>query len=122
VARAATLPGDLEAAAAALARSAGRQGVEAELASHAGTGLHTARLRGGDAAAQAEVVRRWRAAVTPRGGTVVLRRRLPGVDDLVDPWFDAPAGAPSSLALMRRVKASLDPEGRCAPGRFVGGI
>lgn len=122
VARAATLPDDLAAAADALARAAADQRVEAALASHTGVGLHTARLRGGDAAGHAAVVRRWRAAVVARGGSVVLRRRVPGVDGLVDAWFDDPASAPSALALMRRVKAQLDPDGRCAPGSFVGGI
>lgn len=122
VARAATLPGDLQLVADALARAAAAEQVEAVLASHAGVGLHTARLRGGDAAAHAAVVRGWRAAVVARGGSVVLRRRMPGVDGLVDAWFDDPAYAPGALALMRRVKAQLDPGGRCAPGVFVGGI
>lgn len=122
VARAATRPGDLAAAAAALALAAGEAGIDATLASHAGVGLHTARLRGGDAAAHAAVVRGWRAAITARGGTVVVRRRIPGVDGLVDPWFDDPAAAPSALGVMRRVKAQLDPGNRCAPGSFVGGI
>jgi glycolate oxidase FAD binding subunit len=68
------------------------------------------------------VVRAWRRALSAGGGTVTLRRRLNGVDVLVDPWYDEPAQAPSALAVMRRVKAQLDPADRCAPGRFVGGI
>lgn len=120
VARAATRADGLPAAAGALRRAAGGAGVEAELSSHAGLGLHTARLRGGDAAAHAAVVRSWRRSLTADGGSVVLRRRLDGVDDLVDPWFDEQA--PSALGVMRQVKARLDPDNRCAPGRFVGGI
>lgn len=122
VARAATLPGDLAVAAEALARATAAGPVEAALASHAGVGLHSARLRGGDPAAHAAVVRRWRAAVVARGGSVVLHRRIPGVDGLVDAWYDDPASAPSALGVMRRVKAQLDPGNRCAPGSFVGGI
>ncbi|MEM9490215.1 MAG: FAD-linked oxidase C-terminal domain-containing protein [Myxococcota bacterium] len=26
------------------------------------------------------------------------------------------------MAIMRRIKDHLDPHGRCAPGRFVGGL
>jgi glycolate oxidase FAD binding subunit len=122
VVRAATPVSALAGTAGALRRAAAVAGVEAELSSHAGWGLHTARLRGGGAGAHAEVVRAWRRAVAAQGGTVVLRRRLDGVDALVDPWYDEPAQAPSALAVMRRVKAQLDPGGRCAPGRFVGGI
>jgi glycolate oxidase FAD binding subunit len=107
--------------AAALIEAAGRAGVEARLASHAGLGLHTARLSGGDARDHAAVVRDWRRTVAGLGGTVVLRRRIDGVDGLVDPWCD-PGAPPSALAVMRRVKAQLDPDRRWAPGRFVGGI
>lgn len=121
VARAATLPDRLPAVAAALVEVAARAGVEARLASHAGLGLHTARLSGGDARAHAAVVRDWRRTVAGLGGTVVLRRRIDGVDGLVDPWCD-PGAPPSALAVMRRVKAQLDPDRRWAPGRFVGGI
>lgn len=122
VARAATLPNRLADVADALSRAAAGVEVEAVLSSHAGVGLHTARLRGGDAAAHAAVVRDWRRAVAAMGGSVVLRRRLNGVGDLVDPWYDRDGPAPSSLAVMRRVKERIDPGRRCAPGRFVGGI
>jgi len=39
------------------------------------------------------------------------------VRDTLDMW-----GPVQGLALMRRVKEQFDPEGRFAPGRFVGGI
>lgn len=122
VARGATLPSGLADAARALDLAAEEHDVEARLSSHAGVGLHTVRLRGGDAAAHAAVVRAWRRALTRAGGSVILRRRLPGVDDSVDAWFDEPDQAPSALKVMRAVKQRLDPAGRCAPGRFVGGI
>lgn len=118
VARAATLPDRFPAAATVLDQAAGRAGVEAELASHVGLGLHTARLRGGDARAHAAAVEAWRHRVGELGGHVVVRRHLPGVEDHADVWGPPPAG----LALMRRVKEQLDPGGRCAPGRFVGGL
>jgi glycolate oxidase FAD binding subunit len=122
VARGTTLPADLPAAAAALSRAAAQAGVEAELASSVGLGVHTARLRGGDAAAHAAVVRAWRRDLVALGGSCVLHRRAEGVDGLVDPWYDEPSQAPSALAVMRRVKEQLDPDGRLAPGRFVGGM
>jgi glycolate oxidase FAD binding subunit len=68
-----------------------------------------------DAAAALE---RARAALIPRGGSLVLHAAPPAVRALVDPW-----GPPAaSFPLMRRLKEALDPEGRLAPGRFVGGL
>lgn len=121
VARGASRPGDLATVAAALAEAAADAGVDATLCSAAGIGLHDAILRGGDAAAHARVVARWRAALTALGGSVVLRERIAGVDEHVDVWLD-PTAPPSTLPLMRAVKQALDPEGRCAPGRYLGGI
>lgn len=117
VARAATLPDRLPQAAADLAEVAAQAGVEARLASHAALGLHTARFSG-DPAAQAAAVRAWRGRVTALGGTVVLRRHVEGLDSPAD-VFGPP---PSAINVMRRVKAQLDPDRRCAPGRFVGGL
>lgn len=117
VARAATLPDRLPDAAAALAEAAVQAGAEARLASHAGLGLHTARLSGAPAA-QVVGARAWRQRITALGGTVVLRRHAP---DLGSP-ADIFGPEPSAISVMRRVKAQLDPERRCAPGRFVGGI
>ncbi|MGH9062676.1 MAG: FAD-binding oxidoreductase [Acidimicrobiales bacterium] len=114
VARAATLPSRLGEVAEALGRAAGEAGVGAALTSHAGLGLHTARLSGGGVAGHAAAVRGWRSAVSALAGTVVVRRRPPGLEDLVDVW----GPAPSALALMRRVKERLDPEGRLGQGRF----
>ncbi|MGH9072938.1 MAG: FAD-binding oxidoreductase, partial [Acidimicrobiales bacterium] len=62
----------------------------------------------------AAAVRGGRSAVSALAGTVVVRRRPPGLEDLVDVW----GPAPSALALMRRVKERLDPEGRLGQGRF----
>jgi glycolate oxidase FAD binding subunit len=115
VARAATLPDRLARVARALDRAAEAAGVDASLISSAALGLHTARIRGGDPAAHAELVRSWRRAVGALGGTVRLHRRAPGLDGLVDAWGDPPSAA----AVMRAVKRRLDPDGRCGPGRFA---
>jgi glycolate oxidase FAD binding subunit len=120
VARATSLPGQLPDVARGLADAAAEAGVEATLASHAGLGLHSARLRGGDGAGHAAAVTAWRRRVVGLGGTVVVRRRLAGVDAIIDPWGE---GVPAStVALMRRVKEQFDPGRRCAPGRQIGGI
>lgn len=115
VLRATSSPSRLGAVAEALDRAAAGAGVEAELTSHAGVGLHTARLVGPHAAALAAASRSWRSAVGTLGGTVVVRRRVPGLQDSVDLWGPAPSG----VELMARVKGALDPAGRLAPGRFA---
>jgi len=61
---------------------------------------------------------RLRAAVAPYDGTVVVRSMPPEQKAELDVW--GPAG--DALPLMRRVKERFDPQGRLAPGRFVGGI
>jgi len=63
------------------------------------------------------VVARLRTAVA-LGGSVVVER-APAVDKAsLDVWGAVPGG----FALMRGLKASLDPRGILNPGRFVGGI
>ena len=114
VVRGSTLPDGFGPAAEALRAAAGEAGVEAVLHSHVGIGLHTARLSGGDAAAHARAAATWRQSLEALGGHVVIRRRIPGVEEAVDVLPVDPAGA----AIMKRVKDLLDPESRCAPGRF----
>ena len=121
VARGTSRPGDLAVVAAALDAAAAEAGVDASLHSAAGIGLHDAVLRGGDAAAHAQVVARWRTALAAAGGSVVLRERVAGVEEHVDPWLD-PSSPPPTLPVMRALKTALDPESRCAPGRYLGGI
>ena len=48
-------------------------------------------------------------------GAVLLRQRPVDFDATVDPLGPAPAAA----GLLRAVKARLDPDGRCAPGRLA---
>ncbi|HEX5496011.1 MAG TPA: FAD-binding oxidoreductase [Mycobacteriales bacterium] len=115
VIRAGTRPDRLPDVVEALRRAAGPAGVTAELTSSVAAGVHTARLRGGDAAGHAACLRDWRAAVRDLGGTVTLRRRRDGVDDLVPAW-----GPPApSVGVLRALKARFDPDRRFAPGRFA---
>jgi glycolate oxidase FAD binding subunit len=59
-----------------------------------------------------------RTALEARRGALTLAAAPPEVRAGFDAWGSTPA----SLEVMRRLKARLDPEGRLAPGRFVGGL
>ena len=109
-----TLPSRLTAVAAALADAADAAGVDVSLASHSALGLHTARFSG-PPAQQAAAFDRWRREVLALGGTVLLRERPAEIDAAVD----ALGPAPSAVGLLRALKARLDPDGRCAPGRLA---
>jgi glycolate oxidase FAD binding subunit len=61
---------------------------------------------------------RGRGALVALGGTLVLAAAPPEVRAGFDPW----GAPPAAVKVMRQLKARLDPEGRLAPGRFVGGI
>lgn len=118
VVRGACLPTQLGAAAQACAAAAAASGVTAELQAHVLLGVLTARVSDGDAAAHAAFVDDWRGGLGDLGGHAVVRRTAEGVADVVDVW----GPPPPAIELMRQVKRRLDPDGRCAPGRFVGGI
>ncbi|MBW3665648.1 MAG: FAD-binding oxidoreductase [Actinobacteria bacterium] len=115
VLRAGTLPGQLGTALEALHRVTEPAGVHVRVRSHAGLGLHTVRLAGGEPADHASVTRSWRDAVVGLGGHVTVRRRREGVE------VEGRAPPPEAQALMRAVKRRFDPDGRCATGRFVFG-
>lgn len=108
----APLVAEIEAAAAA-AR------VVAEIAAHAGNGVAWCQLLGApDEAALRGVAEAARAAARRLGGWAVFESLPAELRGQLDPWgFDTPA-----LAIMRRVKAALDPGGVFSPGRFVGGL
>jgi glycolate oxidase FAD binding subunit len=110
VARAGVLQDRLPAAAEALTRAASEHGAEVSLVAELCVGVATASITGGDAGA---VVTAWREAVEGLGGTVSLHRTASGVN--VPAW----GSPPSAVALMRRVKSQLDPDGRFGPGRFA---
>lgn len=118
VVRAACLPTDVGRARRACAEAADAAGVDAALQAHVLLGVLTARASGGDADAHAAFVAGWRERLADLGGHAVVRRTADGVADVVDVWGPPPA----SIGLMRAVKQRLDPDGRCAPGRFLGGI
>jgi glycolate oxidase FAD binding subunit len=59
-----------------------------------------------------------RSALEGRRGSLTLAAAPPEVRAGLDPW----GAPPSSLPVMRRLKARFDPDGRLAPGRFVGGL
>lgn len=73
----------------------------------------------GDADEAARAIESARAALRPLGnGALVLAAAPPPLRARADAWGPPPPG----IDVMRRLKAQLDPEGRLAPGRFVGGI
>jgi glycolate oxidase FAD binding subunit len=89
-----------------------------EVRGSAGTGVLYAGLPGAappDAAAR--IVDDLRAAAHDAGGFAVVLTAPAAVRDHIDLWGPVPG-----LDLMRRVKEQFDPDGRLAPGRFVGGI
>jgi glycolate oxidase FAD binding subunit len=59
-----------------------------------------------------------RAALEPRGGTVVVLEAPLEVKREIDVW----GPATDALSIMRRVKAELDPRGTLNRGRLIGGI
>jgi glycolate oxidase FAD binding subunit len=72
-----------------------------------------------DAARAADAVASARRALGALGnGALVLAAAPDALRARVDVWGPPPSG----LEVMRRLKRELDPEGRLAPGRFVGGL
>jgi glycolate oxidase FAD binding subunit len=72
----------------------------------------------GDTAAAVAALQGARRALVALGGSLTLAAAPPEVRAGFEPW----GAPPAAVEVMRRLKARLDPEGRMAPGRFVGGI
>jgi glycolate oxidase FAD binding subunit len=92
----------------------------ARVVARAGHGLAWMTLPGaggGDPDATAATVGQLRAALAP--SPCVVLDAPAAVRAALDPWGPA---ADAQLALMRRVKARFDPDGRCNRGLFLGGI
>jgi glycolate oxidase FAD binding subunit len=86
---------------------------------HPALGIALLGGEGKDPEAVAAAVGFARAALRPLGsGALVLADAPPAVRSRVDVWGPPPPG----IEVMRRLKRELDPDGRLAPGRFVGGI
>ncbi|HTY41699.1 MAG TPA: FAD-binding oxidoreductase [Thermoanaerobaculia bacterium] len=71
-----------------------------------------------DASGVAAAVAAARSGLAAAGGSLVIAAAPEPVRAAADVWGPPPA----AVALMRGVKARLDPQRRLAPGRFVGGI
>jgi glycolate oxidase FAD binding subunit len=71
-----------------------------------------------DTAAAVAALTRARGAQVALGGTLTVAAAPPEVRAGFDPW----GAPPAAVEVMRRLKARFDPDGRLAPGRFVGGI
>jgi glycolate oxidase FAD binding subunit len=89
----------------------------ARVVARAGAGLAWITLADADVDALIAAVAELRAALAP--SPCVLLDAPRAVRAAADPWGPV---EPAQLALMRRVKARMDPGGRCNPGLFVGGI
>jgi glycolate oxidase FAD binding subunit len=92
-------------------------GLEPVVWAHAGSGVAYAAC---NAPSDAMVLRETRRAVTALGAnaSLVIERCPTVLKRAIDVWGDPGRG----LALMRVLKASLDPKNTLNPGRYVGGI
>jgi glycolate oxidase FAD binding subunit len=71
-----------------------------------------------DPRAAASAIESVRAAVRSANGSAVIAAAPPALRARVDVW----GPPPSAIAVMRQLKAQLDPDSRLSPGRFVGGL
>ena len=101
---------------AILREAAPRAGLDVRWRAHAGHGLVFARL-GGAEDALVLAVDKLRQAAGERRGSLVVLDAPPALAERVDVW-----GPSAALELMRRLKASFDPNATLNPGRFVGRI
>jgi glycolate oxidase FAD binding subunit len=96
-----------------------RNRFRAAFVAHAGIGIITGVLAGGDSAQDmAETLKEWRDVARRAGGHAVLEWAPLALKEAVTVW-DPPGPA---FRIMERIKARLDPRGILSPGRFVGGI
>jgi glycolate oxidase FAD binding subunit len=116
-----TLPARLADTFDAVARATAVLGSNARVATGGCAVVGSLRIvvTGARTSAVAMFVERLRAEIAAWDGTVVVQGAPRDVRAAVDPWGPVPA---DTLALMRAIKATFDPDRRLNPGRFVGGL
>lgn len=91
-------------------------GVEMDVISHAGSGVHDLIISGeGDVADYKESLDKFRGSLGEMAYPLTIRNGVAPLDQLVDLLGSPP---PVAAKVMQRVKTSLDPENRLSPGRF----
>ena len=120
--KASVLPARVTAFMRTLEEEGDSSGLTMAVQAHAGNGIihvRVSRPAAPDPRTQARVtVDRLRAEAAGLGGTLVVERAAPEVKPGLDLW----GGDIQGLALMKRIKQTLDPGGILSPGRFVDGI
>jgi glycolate oxidase FAD binding subunit len=113
-----TPPGSVAALLVLLRALAGEHQVWPAVRGSAGVGALFVGFAGDEAAGPlAAFLSGVRAGCARRGGSATVLRAPAPVKASLDVWGPVPG-----LDLMRRVKRQFDPDGRLAPGRFVGGL
>jgi glycolate oxidase FAD binding subunit len=112
VLRVSTLPSDLE---TLLPHIPDHEGIRW----HAHATVGTVRIGIRDAEEVVDLLRQLRPRAEAVGGSVVVERGTPAVKQALKGELAMP---PPAFELMRGVKSALDPGGRLAPGRLLGGI
>lgn len=107
---------------AALEEKGRAAGLAMAVQAHAGNGIIRVRMERPDeppveGSARA-IVERLRAVVASLGGTLVVEHADPAIKPGLDLW----GGGIEGLALMKRIKQTMDPGRIMSPGRFVDGI
>ena len=120
--KASVLPTRVMAFMTALEDEGRRRGLPMAVQAHAGNGIVHVRVSRPDGSAVRVAVRgaveRLRAEAAALGGTLVVEQADPDLKPDLDLW----GGGIEGLALMKRIKQTLDPKGVLSPGRFVDGM
>jgi glycolate oxidase FAD binding subunit len=103
-------------------KAAGAEGIEAAFIMHAGNGILYTFIQPADAAAKIKclekLIGKFTAEAVKQEGNLVIESCPPEIKQKVNVWGEARP----DYAIMRRLKAEIDPAGVLNPGRFVGGI
>lgn len=111
--------GELPAVLGDVERHARELSVDCAVSAQAGSGIGRVDMKNGDVDTIVQLVRLTREAAARCEGSVTVRRVPLEVKRQIDVWGEQ---EPSSLKLMRSVKARFDPKALLNPGRFVGRI